>query len=223
MEYTYLCIVISMAYILLDKFVKTQTAFEELSVSLEKKVYERTAEIEKLNDELKHLAECDGLTGIYNRRFFNQYFEIEVKRAKSFMEHKHKLDPKQGNDMNFGLAIIDIDQFKPINDTYGHQAGDRILKQITGIMKENMFSRDVLCRYGGDEFVMLLTKTSNDGIFQAAEKIRKEIEEHAFDFSENRKSQHVTISVGLVTFNEVPDKNSEDILKVADEIGRAHV
>jgi len=90
-------------------------------------------------------------------------------------------------------------------------------KQITRIMKENMFTRDVLCRYGGDEFVMLLTKTSNDGILQAAEKIRKEIEEHAFDFGENRKNQHVTISVGLVNFNEVPDKNSEDILKVADD------
>jgi diguanylate cyclase (GGDEF)-like protein len=216
-EYTYLFIVASMTYVLLDKFMNTQTAFEELSVQLEKKVNERTREIEKLNNDLKHLAECDGLTGIYNRRFFNEYFEIEVKRAKSFLEHKAKLDPKQGNDMNFGLAIIDIDQFKPINDTYGHQAGDSVLRQITRIMKENMFTRDVLCRYGGDEFVMLLTKTSNDGILQAAEKIRKEIEEHAFDFGENRKNQHVTISVGLVNFNEVPDKNSEDILKVADD------
>jgi diguanylate cyclase (GGDEF)-like protein len=202
---------------LLDKFVKTQTAFEKLNVQLEEKVNERTREIEKLNHELKHLAECDGLTGIYNRRFFNEYFEIEVKRAKSFIEHKAKLDPNQGNDMNFGLAIIDIDQFKPINDTYGHPAGDSVLKQITDIMKENMFTRDVLCRYGGDEFVMLLTKTSHDGILQAAEKIRKEIEEHVFVIDENRKSKHVTISVGLVNFNEVPDKKSEDILKIADE------
>jgi diguanylate cyclase (GGDEF)-like protein len=202
--------------LLFDKFVALHEAFETLSVNLEEKVYERTCEIKKLNEDLKKLAEYDSLTGIYNRRFFNEYFEIEVKRAKSFIEHKTQLRPGQGNDMNFGLAILDIDHFKPINDTYGHQVGDSVLKQITDIMKENMFKRDVLCRYGGDEFVMLLTKTSQDGILQAAEKIRKEIDEHAFTFSENSKSQHVTISVGLVNFNEVIDKDREAILKVAD-------
>jgi diguanylate cyclase (GGDEF)-like protein len=215
-EYAYSFVIISMAYLLFDKFVALHEAFETLSVNLEEKVYERTCEIKKLNEDLKKLAEYDSLTGIYNRRFFNEYFEIEVKRAKSFIEHKTQLRPGQGNDMNFGLAILDIDHFKPINDTYGHQVGDSVLKQITDIMKENMFKRDVLCRYGGDEFVMLLTKTSQDGILQAAEKIRKEIDEHAFTFSENSKSQHVTISVGLVNFNEVIDKDREAILKVAD-------
>jgi diguanylate cyclase (GGDEF)-like protein len=215
-EYTYSFIIVSMAYALLSKFVDLHAAFEELNVKLEDKVCERTSEIEKLNEELKQLAEYDGLTGIYNRRFFNEYFEIEVKRAKSSFEHKARLEPGKANDMNFGLAILDIDHFKPINDRYGHPAGDSVLKQITDIMKENMFKRDVLCRYGGDEFVMLLTKTSPDGILQAAEKIRKEINEHAFVFNENSKNQHVTISMGLVNFNEVLDKNSEDILKLAD-------
>jgi len=216
-EYSYSFIVISMAYVLLNKFVDLYTAFKELNVKLEEKVHERTCEIKKLNEDLKKLVEYDDLTGIYNRRFFNEYFEIEVKRAKSFVEHKADLEPGKENDMNFGLGILDIDHFKTINDTYGHLVGDGVLKQITDIMKENMFKRDVLCRYGGDEFVMLLTKTSPDGILQAAEKIRKEIDEHAFVFDENRKNQHVTISMGLVNFSGVHDKKSEYILKLADD------
>jgi diguanylate cyclase (GGDEF)-like protein len=216
-EYSYSFIVVSMAYVLLNKFVDVHAAFEELNVKLEEKVLERTCEIKKLNEDLKKIAEYDDLTGIYNRRFFNEYFEIEVERAKSFIEHKAQFEPAQENGMNFGLAILDIDHFKIINDTYGHPAGDKVLKQITDIMKENMFKRDVLCRYGGDEFVMLLTKTSPDGILQAAEKIRKEIDEHAFVFNENGKSHHVTISMGLVNFSGVHDKNSEYILKLADD------
>jgi diguanylate cyclase (GGDEF)-like protein len=191
--------------------------FEYIMSSLQDDAIQSNIKIKKLNEDLKQLAECDGLTGTYNRRFFNEYFEIEVKRAKSFIEHKAHLEPSQRNDMNFGLAILDIDHFKLINDTYGHLVGDSVLKQITDIMKENMFSRDVLCRYGGDEFVMLLTKTSPDGILQAAEKIRKEIDEHMFVFDEHSRCQHVTISVGLVIFNEVLDKKSGDILKLADD------
>lgn len=80
----------------------------------------------------------------------------------------------------------------------------------------NIFSRDVLFRYGGDEFSLILTKTSSSGIIQAAEKIRKEIDEHKFDFGVDQASQHVTISMGLVIFDEVLNKESEAILEIAD-------
>jgi diguanylate cyclase (GGDEF)-like protein len=215
-EYTFFFIVLAMAYVLLDRFVNLHSAFEELNINLEHKVNERTTELKELNEQLKRLVERDGLTGIYNRRFFNEYFDIEVRRAMNFLEHKIQLMPSHDNEMNFGLAMLDIDHFKQINDTYGHQIGDSALKQVIEIIERNIFSRDVLFRYGGDEFALLLTKTSNHGIFQATEKIRKEIDEHVFNFGAEHQ-QHITISVGLVTFDEVFKKDSEGILKLADD------
>jgi diguanylate cyclase (GGDEF)-like protein len=216
-EYSFFFIVLAMAYTLLDKFVNLHIAFEELNVNLEHNVDERTHKIMELNEELRRLADRDGLTGVYNRRFFNEYLEIEVKRSKSYLDHKLQLTPIQGNDMNFGLALIDIDNFKHINDKYGHPAGDYVLNQMTDIMKKNIFSRDVLCRYGGDEFALLFTKTSGDGILQAMEKIRKEIDEYAFVVDKDLTSQHITISVGLVNFDEVLNQGSEEILKLVDD------
>jgi diguanylate cyclase (GGDEF)-like protein len=119
--------------------------------------------------------------------------------------------------MNFGLTMIDIDHFKQLNDTCGHLVGDNILKQVVKIIERNIFSRDVLCRYGGDEFVLLLTRISSGGTLQATEKIRKEIDEHVFDFGADHESQHVTVSIGLVNFDEVHNKEGEAILKLADD------
>jgi diguanylate cyclase (GGDEF)-like protein len=216
-EYSFFFIILAMAYTLLDRFVNLYSAFEELNVNLEQKVHDRTREVNDLNENLKRLADRDGLTGVYNRRFFNEYFDIEVRRAMNFLEHRAQLQPNQDNDMNFGLAMIDIDHFKIINDTCGHLAGDSVLKQVIEIIERNIFSRDVICRYGGDEFALLLTKTSKSGILQAAEKIRKEIDEHVFFFDADHECQHVAISVGLVTFDEVLEKGSEEILRLADD------
>lgn len=216
-EYSFFFIVLAMAYTLLDKFVNLHTAFEELNINLEHKVDERTKEINELNEDLKRLAERDGLTGVYNRRFFNEYFEIEMKRAENYLKNKFQLVPNWENDMNFGLALLDIDHFKHINDTYGHLVGDKVLKQVTDIVARNIFSRDVFCRYGGDEFALLLTKTSSDGILQAVEKIRREIDERVFEIGTHLEGHHITISVGLIIYAEVLDQGSEAILKLADD------
>jgi len=216
-EYAFFFIILAMAYALLDRFVNLHSEFEALNVTLEQKVYERTCEVEKLNEDLKRIAEHDALTGVYNRRFFNEYFGIEMKRATSFTEHKASHAPNGNNGMNFGLAIIDIDHFKLINDTYGHLIGDSVLMQVIDVIQENIFARDVLCRYGGDEFALILTKTSQRGIFQAAEKIRREIDEHSFIFGKGLPRQHVTISIGLVDYNELLNKGCEEALKLADD------
>jgi diguanylate cyclase (GGDEF)-like protein len=216
-EYTFFFIIIAMAYILFDKFVNLHGEVEELNITLEQKVYERTCEVEKLNEDLKRSAEYDPLTGVYNRRFFNDYFEIEMKRAMSNREHKMHLSPDGMSDMNFGFALIGIDHFKLINDTYGHLIGDSVLMQIIAVIQENIFDRDVLCRYGGDEFALILTKTSQRGVFQAAEKIRREIDEHSFIFGKGLPRQHVTVSVGLVNFDELLNKGREEALKLADD------
>jgi diguanylate cyclase (GGDEF)-like protein len=216
-EYSFFFIILGMAYTLLVKFIDLHKSNEELNVTLEHKVSERTIEIQKLNEDLKRLVDYDGLTGAYNRRFFNEYIDIEVKRANNWVDYKTQLEPDIENEMNFGSALIDIDQFKRINDTYGHLVGDRVLIQIVKIMQSCIFTRDVLCRYGGDEFALLLTKTSRDGIFQAAEKIRDGIDRHAFILNESHTNEHITISVGLVIFDEVPHRGSEETLKLADD------
>lgn len=215
-EYSFFCIVLAMAYTLLNKFVNLHAAYEELAVNLEHKVDERTSQIRELNENLKRLAERDGLTGVYNRRFFNEYLEIEMKRARSCSEHKAQRIVSEGN-MNFGLALIDVDHFKQINDHYGHLVGDRVLRQVAEIVASNIFSYDVLCRYGGDEFALLLTQTSRDDILQLMEKIRQEVAEQTFRDEFNLKSQQITISVGLVNVGEVLDQGAEAILRVADE------
>ncbi len=215
-EYTFFLIIIAMAYTLLDKFVNVHAAYEELNANLERKVSERTSEINTLNEELKRLVDYDSLTGAYNRRFFNEYLEIEVLRARNSIEHRLYPLASSGGDLNFGLVIIDIDNFKQINDTYGHLVGDTVLKQATLTMKHNIFTRDVLCRFGGDEFALLLTRTSHHGILQAVEKIRKEIAEQEFSFDEEHQAQHITISAGLASFDEVVVGESLEILRLAE-------
>jgi diguanylate cyclase (GGDEF)-like protein len=104
-----------------------------------------------------------------------------------------------------------------VNDTYGHLEGDNILRQVTDIMERNIFRRDVLCRYGGDEFALIFTKTPSEGILQAMEKIRKEIDEKVFIIGNNQTNEHITISGGLANFDEVLNRENAEIVKLADD------
>jgi diguanylate cyclase (GGDEF)-like protein len=170
-------------------------------------------EIEDLNIKLKELAEIDGLTGAYNRRFFNEYYEIEIIRSLNQM--KYNINEK--TEIKFGIAIIDIDDFKRVNDLYGHLVGDNVLKQVVNVIKQVTFSRDIVCRYGGEEFAVIFTKTTKEGALTAAEKIREEIDKHHFYFNEDIKDGHITISIGLAIFDDDYGVEGKNILKVADE------
>lgn len=170
-------------------------------------------EIIDLNLKLKTLAERDGLTGVYNRRFFNEYFAIEMQRALNQVNHK----PEEKHQMNFAMAILDIDDFKKINDTYGHLVGDCVLKQMVEIIQNITFSRDIVCRYGGEEFAIIFTKTEREGAIQASEKIRQEIENYKFFFNDEVKEGHLTISIGFSCFNDDFKIGEKDILQIADE------
>ncbi|CDF57484.1 sensor domain-containing diguanylate cyclase [Thermobrachium celere] len=96
-----------------------------------------------LLDELKHTLRTDDLTGVYNRRYFEELLEKEIRRAQRY-----------GN--RFSLVLIDLDNFKPINDTFGHKKGDKVLKHFANILKCNLRDTDIVARLGGDEFVILL-------------------------------------------------------------------
>jgi diguanylate cyclase (GGDEF)-like protein len=149
-------------------------------------------------ERVKQLAYLDGLTGIFNRRFFELRIEEELERARRF---------------DFGMAVImvDIDQFKRLNDEFGHLLGDEVLRQVSSIFSQQLRKIDVVCRYGGEEFAILLSQTSHEHAVGVAEKLRRIID--AWQFPGVPRS--VTISAGVATCPE-HGTNRDDLVKAAD-------
>jgi len=136
----------------------------------------------RLYQQQEELAITDGLTGLYLRRFFNQRFEEEINRY-------------QVHGIVFSLMIIDVDYFKHINDRLGHLAGDQVLVQLTRILQQQVRSIDILSRYGGEEFALLLPNTNAEGALVMAERIRRCIEKTKFIAI--NQTVKVTISIGV--------------------------
>ena len=153
------------------------------------------------NEELRNLSITDSLTGLYNRRHFMEVLANEVARAG-----RHK----QG----FSVMMIDTDHFKKYNDTFGHQAGDDLLKKIGSIFKESLRNIDYAARYGGDEFIVLLPGTGSGGAFEVGDRIRQRVA--AETLSGETGGASVTLSIGLVTFRSVHSETLETIIASAD-------
>lgn len=151
--------------------------------------------------EKEFMSVLDGLTGLYNRRQFEIGLEQECNRTK-----RHPSD--------FSLAILDIDFFKKVNDTYGHQYGDYVLKTVADLMKQSFRKTDLLYRYGGEELVMIMPETNIEGALIPVQRLRRMVEEYDFDY--NGVKAKVTVSIGL-TMNYSNLNTSADILKSADE------
>lgn len=146
--------------------LKRQTG-KQLEREVIEQVKETTSILREQKEESERKAIIDELTGAFNRRYFETKLEDELSLAKRFR-------------MKLCLLMADIDHFKNINDTYGHRVGDVILQELVSVIKENISSTDFLCRYGGEEFTIILTETDLEKGQQVAEKIRKSIEEHIF-------------------------------------------
>lgn len=139
-------------------------------------------------EEARRFSNTDGLTGLFNRRYFQTALERELSRAKRF-----------NNDLS--LIFIDIDDFKQYNDTYGHLAGDEVLKTVAQTLLQSKRMIDIACRYGGEEFVLILPRSPKSGALNVGERIRRNIEE----IKPNPKSSRhlkkaITISGGISTF-----------------------
>ena len=152
--------------------------------------------------EKEFMSVLDGLTGLYNRRQFEISLEQECNRTK-----RHPSD--------FSLAILDIDFFKKVNDTYGHQYGDYVLKTVADLMKQSFRKTDLLYRYGGEELVMIMPETNIEGALIPVQRLRRMVEE--YDFEYNGVKAKVTVSIGL-TMNYPSLNTSAEILKSADEV-----
>ena len=132
------------------------------------------------------LATTDGLTGLYNHRYFQEQMKMQVEQAKRY-------------NSPFSLIIIDIDHFKRFNDTFGHQSGDAVLRQVAMTLKKNVRATDIVCRYGGEEMSIILPNIGKDEAFSTAQKICKRVAENSYKLSGDRES-NVTISLGVATY-----------------------
>ena len=153
-------------------------------------------------DKLKHDANTDGLTGCFNKSYFNNRLDMEVKKSKV-----------SGRPLS--LIIFDLDHFKKLNDKYGHDAGDFVLKKMAEVIRVNgVREEDTFARYGGEEFVILLPNTNIKQGFEIAERLRKLIEEQEFIYEKERLP--VTASIGIADYRKgVSDGTT--LFKHADE------
>lgn len=153
------------------------------------------------NARLYNMAFYDALTKVFMRRYFEAWLDQEFARVKRYRT-------------DLSMIMFDIDHFKKINDTYGHQAGDYVLQQIAQVVKENVRAADVLARYGGEEFVICLPETKIDKAFHSAERIREQIEKKEFNY--DGKKIPVTISLGVASFRETPEDSVAQFIKDVD-------
>lgn len=148
------------------------------------------------------LATIDGLTGLYNHRYFQESLRNQIETSKRYGQA-------------FSLIIIDIDFFKKFNDTYGHQAGDAVLKQVAQTLKKNSRTTDFVCRYGGEEMSIILPNTTNEEAMNNANRLCKAIAEKPFQLN-STETGNVTISLGVSTF---PDnaQTAQELVEYADK------
>jgi diguanylate cyclase len=174
---------------------------------LQKKLDESKQEVQTLKvnlEEVSAQASMDALTGISNRKTFDEKLRIMTEAAKK--EQKHLC-----------LLMVDVDHFKKFNDTYGHLLGDQVLKIVAQAMKEVVKGRDIVARYGGEEFAVVLPETPIKGGEIVAEAIRKAISSKELKRKDTGESYGtITVSIGVTTYNPIADK-PEDMIARADK------
>ena len=198
-----------------EKNRRSEEALETARGELETKVKERTLELMEANRKLNELSVTDGLTGLFNHRYFMRALETEYRRA---IRYKRSL----------ALLLLDIDHFKNVNDTYGHPCGDLVLKELAALLKGCLRGTDVAARYGGDEIAVILPETTESKASEVAEKLRRRLEKSSFEWEGSSFS--LTCSIGV---SAVPEANIDywnELLYSADKSlyrakgkGRNHV
>ena len=176
---------------------KTYKELEDNALTLEEKVKSRTEELENKNELLEKLAVTDTLTGLYNRSKLDEVLKYEFKRSKRY-------------NSIFGVILIDIDFFKKVNDTHGHQVGDTVLCEFANLLQKTSRESDTVGRWGGEEFLIIVENIDQDGIVILAEKMRTMID--TFNFS---VVKHKTASFGVSIYQTNDEVNT--IIARADE------
>jgi diguanylate cyclase (GGDEF)-like protein len=162
----------------------------------------RNREAALLREKLREQAMRDNLTGLYNRHYVEEWFDLELRRA-------------QRHGRPIAAIMLDVDHFKRFNDSFGHEAGDLVLREVAGALRRSTRGSDVASRYGGEEFLVLLPECRFDAALRKAEQLREEIAKLELHY-DGRPLGPVTASLGVAAF---PDhaKESEELLRHADE------
>jgi two-component system cell cycle response regulator len=161
---------------------------------------------ERLRDNMQasiEMAVTDGLTGLHNRRYMESHVTTLVEQAAA-----------RGKPLT--VLVLDIDYFKSVNDTYGHDAGDDVLREFSTRLKKSIRGIDLACRYGGEEFVVVMPDTDMAVAAMVAERVRRGIATEPFPIEQNKKYLEVTISIGIASLTRTTD-SAADILKRADQ------
>jgi two-component system cell cycle response regulator len=158
-------------------------------------------EIKNAQEKIAMMSIRDELTGLYNRRYFNEVVEKEVSRATRYQA-------------DLVLCMIDLDYFKKINDTYGHLAGDMTLSEIAGMLRKCVRQSDLCCRYGGEEFTVIMTNTDINGARKVSERFRKMVAHRLFQY--NSHKFNCTVSVGIAAYKPELNQSSTELMEAAD-------
>jgi two-component system cell cycle response regulator len=152
--------------------------------------------------KMAQMATYDELTGLYNRRYFNACLAGEIERCKRFTS-------------GFSLFLTDVDYFKKVNDTDGHPAGDQVLRQAANILKGCLRTSDVPCRFGGDEFIVILPNATDEDCRKICERFRKNLAREEIVWED--QTIHVTVSIGVTSFAGQQADNAQALIQRADE------
>lgn len=181
-------------------YVKTPVDNQELVVRVKNML-----KIKELRDKLKTLSTTDELTGLHNRKYLLERMEQEISRAKRYSTP-------------LSLLLFDLDFFKVVNDIYGYEWGDVLLRSIADKLKQLIRKEDIITRYGDEEFIVVLPNTSEDNAFLFAERFRKDIEKMEFIPAGEEERHPITISGGIATFPCLPDteEDANTIIRYAE-------
>lgn len=157
----------------------------------------------RLLNQLELLAITDGLTGLYNYRYFQNRLQDEIRRAKRYKTP-------------FAILLIDLDQFKRVNDQFGHMEGDHVLIRLAELIRQTLRETEIIARYGGDEFVVLMTETSFQSAKVAAERVRQMIEENEIPGIDSESAHKMTVSIGIAGYPESAE-DPATIVEMADQ------
>ena len=166
------------------------------------RIEEASQRMSQLAEQLEREARTDPMTGLANRRYWTDWLTREFERARRYGQP-------------LSCSLVDLDRFKDVNDAYGHDVGDTVLIEISRIMRRNVRPSDLLCRYGGEEFTILLPQTGLQGALQQAERLRRALE--AGSMEAHHKVIHITASAGVAAFPGPGIFTAEDLVRAADQ------
>ncbi len=185
--------------------VKEKIRLNQEKNELDEKLRIYNSQLERANQELTELTTSDSLTNLFNKQYFQRYFEAEFIRSHRY---NHAVS----------LLMVDVDSLQQYNETYGQACGDDLLRFMAELLRSSIRITDVACRYGGDEFVIIMPETTKDGAIALAEKIRKSVEDYPFEGQETQPEGTVTVSIGVAGYPGDGEEGSEIIQHVEEAL-----